>query len=52
MGKLLEAVARFRMKEKLKRGRCANCKVILPDDEVDGVCSDYCATEVMESRQW
>jgi hypothetical protein len=43
------------MNEKLKRGRCLNCKAILPDNhpaETEQACSDECAIEVMESRQW
>lgn len=55
MGKLLEAFARVRMNEKLKRGRCQNCAAILPDihpiDDAQA-CSESCADEIWESRQY
>ena len=54
MGKLLEAVARFRVNDKLKNGRCQNCAAILPDIHPiadEQACSEACADEIWESRQ-
>jgi hypothetical protein len=53
MGKLLEAVRRFRMNVKLNRGRCEECGTILPDvHPVKGerACSEECATQLWASR--
>lgn len=45
MGIILEAVRRAHANYKLSRGRCANCGLVLRDDETSPFCSDECNRE-------